>query len=157
MIAHRRVASNRGRKRSARVPRLNASGVTGRSSAVHAAGGTDGRFTFQAVHHRKDRRILARQGSDVADGTGQMVVFQGHDDQVGGCCGIVRMNDRDFDRFPVDDQPVLRLAFASFATGHKHCVECIDGVKHGGIGAAHGARTQDGDSFGGGHVQTFSY
>ena len=109
----------------------------------HAAGGTDGRLTLQAVHHRQDGCILAHQGCDVTDGSGQMVVFQGHKNQVRRFGNLVRVNHRDIVQLVVNGEGSVSQAFVPLAPCHKGDGKAHGVSEHGRVGGAHGAGTHN--------------
>ena len=110
---------------------------------VHAADRPDGLLAFQAVHHRQDRRVPVRQRRDVADGAGQVVVFQGHQDEVGRFGRLVRVNRGDRVQPVVYAQGRVFQVFVAFAACHEGDRK-TDGIgEHGGVGRTHGSGPKD--------------
>ena len=54
----------------------------------HPVDRADGLLAVQPIHHRDDRRLIANQVFQVGTCSGKMMVFQGHDNEIGGRGGF---------------------------------------------------------------------
>jgi len=109
------------------------------------AGGND-RLAVQPVHDREEQRFRARAVAEVIEGIREVVVLEGHNDQIGGRGRVIRGQNRDRVMAAVDHHAAsLEPLVARPAGGESHAGR-VHRVKGAGIRRSHRAGAEEDDS-----------